>query len=86
MVLNETFEHASGVKLLLHECWEIDSAEDLFHTSLDDFIGSLPAETTFRIGLIHRNPRWNQHDLVKVKAKIGSRDIELIEDHQVIYL
>jgi ribonuclease BN (tRNA processing enzyme) len=86
MVLNETFEHASDVKLLLHECWEIESAEDPFHTSLDEFIRYLPAEPTVRIGLIHRNPRWNQHDLMKAKARIGSRDIELIEDHQVIYL
>ncbi len=85
-VLHEALERASDVKLLLHECWEIETGGDPFHSFLDDLIKKMPDELGVKIGLIHRNPRWNQQDMMKVREKIGNRNIELIEDHQVIYL
>ncbi len=81
-LLPETFQRAEGVKMLLHDCWELEPVEESFHSSLGEILEAIPAKATYQVGLVHRNPRWGLNELAAAQEKIGSRYVVFMEDYQ----
>ena len=81
-LLEATFQRAEGVKMLLHECWDLERVEESFHTSLEEILATIPSKVNYQVGLIHRNPRWGLKELAAAQEKINSRNIKFMEDYQ----
>ncbi len=60
--LDSTFKAAEGVKLLLHECWSIQSDPGPAHTSAKDIRSAVSEYNIKNLGLIHINPDWTEAD------------------------
>lgn len=81
-LLKETFQQAEGVKMLLHECWDLERVKDSYHTSLEELLEAIPEKVSYQVGLVHRNPRWGLMELAAAQEKINSRNIKFMEDYQ----
>ncbi|MBU7006862.1 MBL fold metallo-hydrolase [Phosphitispora fastidiosa] len=85
-VLKTTFEKARDVKLLLHECWDIDRVEKSEHSSLDEIEEMLSNYEVPLTGLIHINPNWGQSEFDKAIKRINGSKIFLARDDIVVNL
>jgi ribonuclease BN (tRNA processing enzyme) len=61
-VIDSSFKKAQGVKMLLHECWQIDFDKKSEHSSVVEILHMAAKYNIQKIGLIHINPNWKQQD------------------------
>ena len=74
-----------GVKVLLHECWQIhgdDSQQK--HCSLESILKNIPLGNFKKILLIHQNPTWNENDIATISESIKDTNISLAKDLEKI--
>lgn len=86
MVLQNTFEKAKDVKLLLHECWDIEENLSGKHSSLEKIIKFNEQYHIPYIKLIHINPNWTCEDFEKARGLLINHNIDLANDGDVFYL
>jgi len=78
-VLKSTFNIANNVKILLHECWEIEDNKSN-HSSLEQIIKMSKKCKNTKIGLIHINPSWGKTQLKEIKNILKNNNIFIIKD------
>ena len=82
-VLKSTFKIANNVKILLHECWEVENNKSN-HSSLDQIIKMSKKCKNTKIGLIHINPSWDKTKFKEVENILKNNNIFITKDKMEI--
>lgn len=77
-VIEDTFQIAKNVDLLLHECWQIKTNQENGHSSLEELIEH--SKEIKEIALIHINPTWIEKDFEELESIIKDTNIILVKD------
>lgn len=78
-------EVAGTFKLLLHECWDLESQIKRTHTHFNDLKSLSLNHPDLSIGMIHKNPMWTDADYVYIN-KHTSQNLFLVKDGDEINL
>lgn len=81
-VIEETFDVANNVQILLHECWDVENTKSN-HSSLEQIIEMSKKCLNTKIGLIHINPSWVDVDFERVNALLNE-NIFIVSDKNII--
>lgn len=79
-ILDETFNKAQNVKLLLHECWDIKQKKASYHSSLEELIEKSLFLKNTKIALIHINPSWEEKEFKEAEKLIKDKNIFIASD------
>lgn len=82
-----TWANTPFVKVLLHECWQINNDNSpQKHCSLESLLKELPLEKFAKVYLIHQNPMWNESDINLILEMITDTNIFLPKDLEEIII